>query len=68
MLEKIFKKYRIDLRDKNGNIRNVVDVLEDMYLKINPTEYNQIMFEVMEEEKYANIFDDARGRDYKGAE
>lgn len=68
MLEKIFKKHGIKLKDVNGNIRNVVDVLEDMYLKLSPAEFSKIMFEIMEEEKYANVFDDLRGRSYKGDE
>lgn len=64
-LEKILKKYGIPLRDQEGNIRNVVDVLEDFYLKVSASEYNKIMYEVSEEEKYYNIFDDARNRKYK---
>lgn len=68
MLEKILKKYGIELKNKSGSIRNAVDILEDMYLILNPAEFGKIMFEVMEEEKYANVFDDTRGRKYKGAE
>lgn len=65
-LETIAKKYGITLRDKDGNLRNVVDVLEDMYLKLNLDEFLRLMYEISEEEKYSNIFDEARGRGYKG--
>ena len=68
MLERIFKKYGIKLKDSNGEYRMMVDVLEDMYLKLNTNEIKMMFFEMSEDEKYANIFDDARGRKYKGAE
>lgn len=68
MLERIFKKHNIDLKNKDGSIRNAIDIIEDMYLKLNSVEFNYIMFEIMEEERYGNIFDEARGRSYKGAE
>ena len=62
------KKYGIELRDENGELRNVVDVLEDLYLKTNGSNINRMFYEFSEEEMYANIFDDARGRSYKGVE
>lgn len=65
MLKKIFKKYNIDLLDKNGQLRNVIDVLEDMYLKLSPKEFNLLTYEISEEEKYRNIFDEIRNRSYK---
>lgn len=68
MLEQIFKKHGINIKDNNGNIRNAIDILEDMYLKLNTREFNKIMFELQEEERYSNIFDEARGRSYKGDE
>lgn len=68
MLEKILSKRGIKLRDERGELRNVVDVIEDMYLRMNLTELHRTFFEMSEEELTANIFDDARGRRYKGAE
>lgn len=67
-LEQIFYKYGIKLRNSKGDLRNLVDVLEDMYLKLSSYEFTQIMFEVTEEEKFENIFDLARGRAYRGVE
>lgn len=68
MLEKIFRKHGISIRNSNGEIRNAIDILEDMYLKLNSIEFASIMYEISEEERYANIFDDTRGRTYKGDE
>lgn len=67
-LEEILLKYNIEIRNKNGRLRNIVDVLEDFYLKLTPTEYNKIMFEISEEEKEINVFDKSRNRKYKGVE
>ena len=68
MLEKILKKHNIALYNGDGSLRNAVDLLEDLYLKTNASEISYIFYEVAEEEMRANIFDDARGRTYKGAE
>jgi len=68
MLEKIFKKYGIILRNSVGTYRMMVDVIEDMYLKLGNSELKMLFFEISEDEKYANVFDDARGRSYKGVE
>jgi len=67
MLEKILKKHGIELFNEDGTLRNVVDVLEDLYLKTNSTEIRYMFFEMSEDEKYVNIFDQARGRGYKAA-
>ncbi|MFW6001964.1 MAG: hypothetical protein ACOCQD_01345 [archaeon] len=65
MLEDIYAKYGINLRDSNGNLRNVVDVLEDMYLKLNYEEFIKLQYEISEEELRNDVFDDSRGRKYK---
>lgn len=65
-LNDIFKKKGITLFNSKGEIRNAIDILEDMYLKLNAKEFIHIMAEIQEEEKYANIFDDARSRKYRG--
>jgi hypothetical protein len=63
-LNEVFKKYGINLRDENDNLRNVVDVLEDMYLKMNLIEYNDMMTEIARSEEEEFIFDNERGRKY----
>jgi len=65
-LEKIFIEYGIELRNSEGDLRNLIDVLEDMYLKLSSFEFTKIMYEISEEEKFNNLFDSARGRAYKG--
>lgn len=68
ILEEIFAAYGIQIRNTDGSLRNLIDVLEDMYLKLTPNEFNRIIFEISEEEKYSDIFDQARQRKYKGVE
>lgn len=65
-LQEIFSKKGITIFSSNGELRNVVDVLEDMYLKLDVREYISLMTEIQEEEKYVNIFDNARSRKYRG--
>ena len=67
-LEEIMKKYGIDLRDIRRDVRNAVDILEDMFLKLSTSEYVKLMFEISEEEKNYDLFDMARGRKYRGVE
>lgn len=67
-LREIYAQYGIELRDKNDELRNTIDVLEDMFLKLNIQEFLEIHLEIAEEEKYANLFDNERGRSYKGVE
>jgi hypothetical protein len=68
LLEEIFAKYGIKIKNQDGSLRNVVDVLEDMYLKLSYSESNRLFMEIGEEEKWINIFDEARNRKYRGAE
>lgn len=68
ILEEVFANYGITLRNEDGSLRNLIDVLEDMYLKLTPFEFHKLTYELSEEEKYSNIFDQARERDYKGVE
>jgi predicted secreted protein len=66
ILEEIFAQYGVKLLDENGNLRDVIDVIEDMYLKLSVREIQRIMMEISDEEKYSNIFDAARNRKYRG--
>ncbi len=63
-LKEIFEKYGIEIFNERQELRNVIDVLEDLYLSISSLEFSRIMFEISEEEKYSNIFNNARGRIY----
>ena len=67
-LEKAFKKYGINIKNSDGSFRMMVDVLEDMYLKLSGTEINYLFYEISEYEKDTNVFDNSRGRKYKGVE
>lgn len=65
-LEEIFMKYGIKILNDKGEARNAIDILEDLYLKISPSEFSKITYEISEEEKYSNVFNNARGRRYNG--
>lgn len=61
----IFKDHGIELI-KDGKIRNVIDVLEDLYLKISTDEYNRIIQRISEtEQSEGHIFDRARNKPYE---
>lgn len=66
MLERILQKHGIEIKNTDGSLRNVVDVIEDLFLKTNSQEIKYMFFEMAEDEMHRNIFDDARGRTYKG--
>jgi hypothetical protein len=64
-LFEIFEKHGIDLKREN-QFRNPVDILEDMYLKLNTEEYVSLMKKISEtESKEGFIFDLARNKPYK---
>lgn len=65
-LEDIFRKYGIELRDSDGVLRNPVDIIEDMYLRLLPVDILRIFNEIMEEEKFSNVFDESRNGPYGG--
>lgn len=67
ILEEVFASHGISLRNSDGTLRNLIDVLEDMYLKLSPAEFGRLTFELSEEEKYSDIFNQARSRGYQGA-
>lgn len=65
ILSDIFKEHGIELY-KDGQIRNLIDILEDLYLRVNGHEYDRIMQKISEIEKLqGHIFDQARNRPYK---
>lgn len=65
MLNKIFEKYGVSLVNNAGELRNVVDVIEDMYLKLSTEEIKIIMREIAAAEMDSNLFDKLRGREYE---
>lgn len=65
-LSEIFRKRGIRLYNDAGELRNPIDIIEDMYLKLNGYQLVMIMRDIEDEEKYANIFDNERGREYNG--
>lgn len=65
-LEEIFRKYGIELRDSDGVLRNPVDIIEDMYLRLLSVDILAIFNEIMEEEKFRNVFDESRNKPYGG--
>jgi hypothetical protein len=64
MLEFIYKSYGINLKDSKGELRNVVDVLEDIYLKLNTADIIKLMETIRVAELESDIFDELRGRKY----
>ena len=59
-LEGILAKKGIPLKE-NGENRDVVDILEDMYLRLSPPELCNLFYEIGEEEDMGNnIFQEAR--------
>lgn len=61
----IFKKHGVDLKH-DDYFRHPIDILEDLYLKINMEEYAAIMKTIADSEsKEGFIFDLARNRPYE---
>jgi hypothetical protein len=61
----IFKKYNVLLTSGEG-FRNIIDVLEDLYLKISSAEYEAIIKTIADTESTkGHIFDKARNRPYQ---
>lgn len=64
-LEDILQSYSIPLT-QNNKLRNVVDVLEDLYLKISTNEYIRLMSDISTlETTQGHIFDQARNKPYE---
>jgi hypothetical protein len=66
ILDNIFEKYGINLKTNNKEYRHPIDILEDMYLKLNIEEYKSLMELIAQTEvKEGFIFDISRGRTYR---
>jgi hypothetical protein len=65
-LSDILQDKGIKLCNKDGSLRNVIDVLEDMYLKMSPNEFMYLVDEISRtESKEGHIFDKERNRLYR---
>lgn len=67
-LESIYSKHGIELKNDSGDFRHVVDVLEDIYIKISSREFIDLGMTIAEEELHSNIFDESRGRKHDKSE
>lgn len=64
-LEKVFQSYNITLKE-NQKYRHIVDILEDLYIKLNTDEYINLMSQIADiESKEGMIFDEARQKPYE---
>lgn len=63
-LEDLFLKHKIKLKDEDGDFRHPIDIIEDMYLKLNGIEFNKLCYEISEEELKNDIFNECRMRHY----
>jgi len=64
-LEKIFQSYNIELK-KGDEYRHPIDIIEDMYLRLNIQEYRSLMELISQTEtREGFIFDSARNRPYR---
>jgi hypothetical protein len=64
-LEEILYSFNIQLMDKDQH-RHVVDVLEDLFLKLSVLEYQRLIENIAKtEEKEGHIFDQSRNRSYQ---
>lgn len=64
-LQNILQNFGIDIK-RNNRDRHVVDVLEDIFLKINEKEFALIIKNIaVEESEKGHIFDQARNRPYE---
>lgn len=65
LIEQIFQKYNIALT-KDNELRNPIDILEDLYLRLNGDDWNSLCSVIAQTESQEGfIFDIARGRPYK---
>lgn len=59
-LRDIFLTYNIDIRDEDGNLRNVVDVLSHIHLRLDKDYYEELSEEISFQLKLQNIFEDEK--------
>jgi hypothetical protein len=61
-LEQLLKEFGIHLKDKN-TLRNPVDIIEDLYIRISPADWKEIIHAIAAQERIHNIFQNQRNED-----
>lgn len=61
-LEQLLKDFGIYLKDEKG-LRNPVDIIEDLYIRISPADWKEIIHAIAEQERIHNIFQNQREED-----
>lgn len=61
-LETLLKDFGIYLKDERG-LRNPVDVIEDLYIRISPADWKEIVHAIAAQERIHNIFENQRDQD-----
>jgi hypothetical protein len=61
-LEELLKEFGIHLKDKN-TLRNPVDIIEDLYIRISPADWKEIIHAISAQERVHNIFQNQRNED-----
>lgn len=61
-LETLLKDFGIYLKDEKG-LRNPVDVIEDLYIRISPADWKEIIHAIAAQERIHNIFENQRDQD-----
>lgn len=61
-LEVLLKEFGIYLKDK-GELRDPVDIIEDLYIRISPADWKQIVQAIAAQERLHNIFQNQRDED-----
>jgi hypothetical protein len=61
-LEELLGDFGIYLKD-NGELRNPIDIIEDLYMRIAPIDWKEIVHAIAAQERIHNIFENARYED-----
>lgn len=61
-LQELLKDFGIYLKDEKG-LRNPVDIIEDLYIRISPADWKEIVQAIAEQERIHNIFENQRNED-----
>ena len=59
-LEQLLKDFGIYLKDEKG-LRDPVDIIEDLYIRISPADWKEIIHAIAAQERIHNIFENQRG-------
>lgn len=59
-LEELLKQFGIYLKDE-GQLRDPIDIIEDLYIRISPADWKEIVQAIAAQERIHNIFQEQRG-------